>query len=37
MHWKGRDLKDGPRGSLTGGWRRLPKRLDAVTVGYKCH
>ena len=21
----------------TGGWRRLPKRLGAVTVGYKCH
>ena len=20
----------------TGGWRRLPKRLGAVTVGYKC-
>ena len=19
------------------GWRRLPKRLGAVTVGYKCH
>jgi hypothetical protein len=23
----------GPRS----GWRRLPKRLGAVTVGYKCH
>ena len=25
----------GPR--RRGGWRRLPKRLWAVTVGYKCH
>ena len=23
--------------AVTGGWRRLPKRLGAVTVGYKCH
>ena len=31
----GRDALEGkgPRG----GWRRLPKRLGAVTVGYKCH
>ena len=36
MHWKGRDLRGGPSGQ-TGGWRRLPKRLGAVTVGYKCH
>ena len=21
----------------TGGWRRLPKRLGAVSVSYKCH
>ena len=34
MHWKGRDLGGGPRGGQTGGWRRLPKRLGAVTVGY---
>ena len=33
MHYKGGDL----RGGLVGGWRRLPKRLGAVTVGYKCH
>ena len=33
MHWKGRDL----RGGQAGGWRGLPKRLGAVTVGYKCH
>ena len=25
------------QGRSTGGWRRLPKRLGAVTVGYKCH
>ena len=37
MHWKGRDLRGGPRGGQAGGWRRLPKRLGAVTVGYKCH
>ena len=30
MHQKGRDLGGGPRG----GWRRLPKRLEAVTVGH---
>ena len=24
-------------GGERGGWRRLPKRLGAVTVGYKCH
>ena len=30
-------LRGGPRGSQTGGWRRLPKRLGAVTVGFKCH
>ena len=37
MHWKGRGLRGGPRGGETGGWRRLLKRLGAVTVGYKCH
>ena len=37
MHWNGRDLRGGPRSGWTGGWRRLPKRLGAVTVGYKCH
>ena len=26
----------GPGGGYAGGWRRLPKRLGAVTVGYKC-
>ena len=37
MHWKGRDLKGGPRsGWLVGGWKRLPKRLGAVNVGEKC-
>ena len=30
MHQKGRDLRGGP----SGGWRRLPKRLGAVAVGY---
>ena len=30
------DLRGGPRRGSTGGWRRLPKRLGAVTVGYKC-
>ena len=30
------DLRGGPRSGWTGGWRRLPKRLGAVTVGYKC-
>ena len=29
MHWKGRDLRGGPRSGKTGGWRRLPKRLRA--------
>ena len=37
MHSKGRDLRGGPRGAWIGGWRTLPKRLGAVTVGYKCH
>ena len=37
MHQKGRDLGGGPRSGSTGGWRRLPKRVGAVTVGYKCH
>ena len=37
MHSKGRGLRSGPRGGYAGGWRRLPKRLGAVTVGYKCH
>ena len=33
---KEEDLRGGPRGGQTGGWRRLPKRLGAVTAGYKC-
>ena len=37
MHEKGRDRRGGPRGGQTGGWRRLPKWLGAVVVGYKCH
>ena len=37
MHQKGRDLRDGPRSGWIGGWRRLPKRLVAATVGYKWH
>ena len=37
MHWKGRGLRGGPRSGEAGGWRRLPKRLGAVTVGYKCN
>ena len=37
MHQKGRGHRGGPRSGYTGGWRRLPKRLGAVTVGYKCH
>ena len=37
MHWKGRDLRGRPKSAQIGGWRRLPKRLGAVTVGYKCH
>ena len=31
----GRDLGGGPRSGQTGGWRRLPKRLGAATVGYR--
>ena len=34
---EGKDLRGGPRSGWAGGWRRLPKRLGAVTVGYKCH
>ena len=37
MHYKGRDLRGGPRSGQIGSWRRLAKRLGAVTVGYKCH
>ena len=37
MHQNGRGRRGGPRGGQTGGWRRLPKRLGAVSVGYKCH
>ena len=37
LHWKGRDLRGGPRSGQAGGWRRLPKPLGAVTVGYTCH
>ena len=36
MHQKGRGLRGGPGGGSTGGWRRLPKRSGAVTIGYKC-
>ena len=36
MRSKGRDLRGGVRGGQMGGWRRLPKRLWAVTVGYQC-
>ena len=35
IHSKERDLIGRPRGGSTGGWRRLPERLQAVTVGYK--
>ena len=31
MHWKGRGLRGDPRSGWIGGWRRLPKRLGAVT------
>ena len=34
---KGRGLRGGPSSGEAGGWRRLLKRLGAVTVGYKCH
>ena len=37
LHYKGRDLGGGPPSGQAGGWRRLPKWLGAVTVGYKCH
>ena len=37
VHLKGRGLRGGPRGGYAGGWRGLPKRLGAVTVGYECH
>ena len=33
----GRDPRGGQRSCWTGSWRRLPKRLGGVTVGYKCH
>ena len=33
---KGRGLRGGCGSGWTGGWRRLPKRLGAVTVGYRC-
>ena len=35
MHENGRNSRGGPRSGQTGGWRRLSKRLGAVTVGYK--
>ena len=35
MHYKGRDLRGGPRGGWTGGWRRLPKRFLSVTNAVK--
>ena len=34
MHWKGADLRGGPRSDYTGGWCGPPKRLGAVCVGY---
>ena len=34
---KGRHFRGDPRDGWIGGWRRLPNRLGAVTVGYKCH
>ena len=34
---EGKDLRGGPGSGWTGSWRRLPKRLGAVTVGHKCH
>ena len=37
MHWKGRHRGGSPGSRWMSGWRRLPKRLRAVTVGYKCH
>ena len=37
VHWKGIDLRGDPSSGKAGGCRRLPKRLGAVTVGYKCH
>ena len=37
MHEKGKALRGGLRRGEAGGWRRLPKRLGAVTVGYKRH
>ena len=36
MHSKGRSPTRGPGTGEAGGWRRLPKRLGAVTFGYKC-
>ena len=36
MHQTRRDLRGGPSGGQAGGWRRLPKRLGAVAVIYKC-
>ena len=35
MHQKGTGPRGGPRGGSAGGWRGSPKRLGAVTVGYK--
>ena len=37
MHSEGRDLRGCPKSRCTGGWRRLPKRFRAVTVGYTYH
>ena len=34
---EGKGLQRGLQRRLIGGWRRLPNRLGAVTVGYKCH
>ena len=38
VHHRGLVCRDALEGKgWTGGWRRLPKRLGTVTVGYKCH
>ena len=37
MHEKGRHTRGRPRSGYAGGWRSLPKRLGAVTGGYKRH
>ena len=37
IHWKRKGFRGGHSSSQKGGWRRLSKRLGAVTVGYRCH